>query len=538
MGKIQTAAKIQMNIEEVFYYLFFGILLMAKGIGLYDGMKAFRVCMFAALACWAVKMLLTEHTVRELAVIAAGVALGGMVYISSGEKAALIYILVIVGMKHVPVKRVFIVGTAVWSAAFFSTVLLGLLKKIPDVALVHSKLGMGHIIRWSLGYPHPNVLHISYVILLAFFFYLVKLNKKQLIAATVLLYIGNFYIFLYSVSYTGLILTTVYLAFHLYFSLRKDFSKVERILMQCVLPACAGLSILGPVFIKGRLFDLLNKMMNTRWNLSRYFLTEQKISLFGTRMVNLPDKDYNIDCSYVYAFMYYGILLFAVIMLLYFFTIRWEVKKNKRKELAIMMAFLVAGMSEPFMFNLSFKNLTLIFAGEFLYSLPGGLKKADQGFWSKPVRFLPWAGYEVTIPNRIGRTWMVYLKECFIKYRLIILAAALAGMAVAGGLYSLYGKEPDRVYVDVRMSDYWPDEPIRPDSKELPADFNGLIIGNADGGTPMYELTGNIVRLEKLRGTVSAAVWGAFGAALAVYCAATVFGSIRRRRTDESIDGK
>lgn len=147
-----------------------------------------------------------------------------------------------------------------------------------------------------------------------------------MIIATALLYGGNFYIFLYSVSYTGLILTTVYLLANLYFNLRKEFTRGEKVLIQCIYPVCALLSVLGPVLIKGKLFDIFNKMMNTRWNLSRYFLTEQRISLFGTRFTDLPDKDYNIDCSYVYILMYYGIILFAIISIGYFVTIRREVK--------------------------------------------------------------------------------------------------------------------------------------------------------------------------------------------------------------------
>ena len=50
------------HVEEIFYYLFFAILLFAKGIGLYDGMKEFTVCLLAAFLCFAVKICLTEHT--------------------------------------------------------------------------------------------------------------------------------------------------------------------------------------------------------------------------------------------------------------------------------------------------------------------------------------------------------------------------------------------------------------------------------------------------------------------------------------------
>ena len=156
--------------EEIFYYLFFAIMLFAKGIGLYEGMKSFRLCIIAAFFCFVVKVCLTEHTVGELVQMLVLMAFGVLAYRNSGEMAAFIYVLVVAGMKHVPVKRVFKVGAAVWTVAFLSTIVLALLKQIPDLALVHSKLGLGHIIRWSLGYPHPNVLHISYVILLAFFF--------------------------------------------------------------------------------------------------------------------------------------------------------------------------------------------------------------------------------------------------------------------------------------------------------------------------------------------------------------------------------
>lgn len=494
---------------EIFYYLFFAIMLFAKGIGLYEGMRSFRLCIIAAFICFVVKICLTEHTVGELIQMLVLMALGVLAYRNSGEMAAFIYVLVVVGMKHVPVKRVFKTGAAVWTAAFFSTIILALLKQIPDLALVHSKLGLGHIIRWSLGYPHPNVLHISYVILLAFFFYLANLNRKQLVIATVLLYAGNFYIFLYSVSYTGLILTTVYLLANLYFNLRREFSGIEKILIQCIYPVCALLSVLGPVFIKGKLFDIFNKMMNTRWNLSRYFLTEQKISLFGTRFTDLPDKDYNIDCSYVYCLMYYGIILFAIISIGYFLTIRREVKLMRRKELAIMAGFLVAGMSEPFMANLSFKNLTLVFIGECYYVLLQELQeKKPDSLWNKKLCLLPWGDTYMTVPlTGLGKykdNWVCVVKK---GWKLSLAAGLILGLAV-GVFYYKTADVPDAVYADTGISDYWGGEKVKLDRNNLPAGFQGEIIGTADGNTDLYVLTGNIIWLELVRGTVTAGMAG------------------------------
>ena len=174
-----TISQRAIRIEEIFYYLFFAVMLFAKGIGLYEGMVEFNICMLIAMLFWGLKVFLTEHTLGEWIKMGLLLLLGLLIYISSGQKTAFIYILVVVGMKNIPVKRVFKVGLLVWAAAFFGTIFLALTKQIPDLALVHSKLGLGHIIRWSLGYPHPNVLHISYVILLAFIFYLVRLNKNS-----------------------------------------------------------------------------------------------------------------------------------------------------------------------------------------------------------------------------------------------------------------------------------------------------------------------------------------------------------------------
>lgn len=502
-GSMRKQRKVSFRAEEIFYYHFFAILLFAKGIGLYDGMKEFTICLLAAFLCFAVKICLTEHTLGELLQMAVLLGMGFLSWRNSGEKAAFIYIAVIVGMKHVPVKRVFKVGAVIWTIAFFGTAILALTRQIPDLALVHSKLGLGHIIRWSLGYTHPNVLHISYVILLVFFFYLARLNRRQLLISTGAAYLFNFYIFLYSVSYTGVILTTVYLLLNLYLNLRTKESRLEKILIMCVFPVCALLSVIGPVAVKGRMFDILNKMMNTRWNLSRYFLTHQPITLFGGRMTDLPDTSYSIDCSYVYALMYYGIVLFVLLCAAYFLTVRYEVKTEKRRELAIMLSFFIAGMSEPFMANLSFKNLTLLFIGEYYYQAAPFWQRGVVGrIAGKRVRITPWTEKEMklALPEWSGlHDLPAYLKGNCLK----ILTAGIAAALLSGGIYYYTAKPADCVYADTGLSDYWSGEKVYLNAAELPDDWNSIIVGNADGNTEMYVLTGNIVWLEQVRESVS-----------------------------------
>ena len=108
--------------------------------------------------------------------------------------------------------------------------------------------------------------------------------------------------------------------------------------------------------------------MNTRFNLTRWFLTEQPITAFGTRF-EIPNYRYTLDCSYAYLFMQLGVVPFVVILTLYVLTIRRLARDGKLTELAITIGLCIAGGTEPFLFNMSFKNVTLLFVGEYLFEL-------------------------------------------------------------------------------------------------------------------------------------------------------------------------
>ena len=524
------------RLPEVFYLIFFAILLFAKGIGLYDGQKVFTVLLVIACLFWCGKVLLTKHTVGELLTMAVLLILGVLSWRISGEKAALVNIMVITGMKEVSSIRVFRIGAVIWTVCFIGTTTLATLGLIDDTILVHSKLGLGHIIRYSLGYTHPNVLHITYVILLAFLFYCLDLNRRQLIWASIAAFVLNFYIFLYSISYTGFVMAALFLMLNLYFRLRSSFTRKEKILIQCVFPLCAIISVLGPVLIQGSLFDFMNRLMNTRWEMSRYFLTEQTIGLFGTSFTDLPDTSYSIDCSYVYVLMYYGIILFILACIACFRTVHYEVRREGRRELPILLTFFVGGMIEPFMANFSFKNLTLIFLGECMYAVPlFHFRGAFGEFWNRPVQLTPWTEMTVTLPGDGRKTtpagpnnvspvssdpdraagagsekrsctiqrWVKSLRG---RGRILLLVGLLAGV-ISGVVFFLVTEPMDSVYVDVWKSDLYYTNgemiQVKPNEEELPEDWNGMIIGTADGKTNMYEITGNIVIMEHVRDAVS-----------------------------------
>ena len=391
--EIRTNAQLEkMRLDEILYYMFFGILFAAKGVGMSWGEKPFMLCMSAALLCFAVKMLLTKYSLREWIVMLCLIGLGIVIWNQSGEQAALFAFLVIIGMKNIPVKRLMKFCFAVWSAAFFFSAVLGILHIHDGVVVVHQKLGLGPVIRWSWGLTHPNVLHVSYLIWVMLFIYVCNLSGRRLWKASAMLFLGNIFVFLYSISYTGILIVTGYLVLNLYLDARKRLSFVEKGVLECILPFCVIFPIAGPFLTHGKVFDFFNDLLSTRFALVKMFFTDFKLSLFGTaaRYENTV-AHLTLDSSFAYMLMLYGFVAFVLFMAAYLFIIHRFIRREQKKELAIVLAICMAGITEQFLFNLSFKNLTFFFLGEFLFELLAS-KKVKDSIWTQERALLPFNG--------------------------------------------------------------------------------------------------------------------------------------------------
>ena len=145
--------------------------------------------------------------------------LGLIIYRVSGDKAPLIYICMIVGLKGISIVRIFKLGLPIWFMCMSVRTFMSLTGLEKGFVLAHEKLSLGPILRWSFGYPHPNVLQISYAVLAAFILYLSNKRGKELRKLLVLLFVGNCFVFLYAVSYTGFVLTSLLLFIFYYLSL-------------------------------------------------------------------------------------------------------------------------------------------------------------------------------------------------------------------------------------------------------------------------------------------------------------------------------
>ena len=523
------------NIAEIIYVLYFSVMTLAKGLGLYDGMWPYTLSLYIGAFLVLVKLTLTEYTVAEWLYALSMLGLGIFVLHNSDQTGALIYLSMIVAMKNVSVKRLFTVGVSIWTTTFIFQILSSITGINPGIFVVHEKLGLGYMIRWALGQPHPNVLQITFLMICAMILYLANFKGKKLILATAIIFIANLYIFFYSVSYTGLILVVFYLAANLYLSFRKELNILENSVVNLIFPLCASFSIFGPLFFPEKLWDLCNKVLNTRFFLAKTHMTTDPITLFGARPSDaIPQRLHNLDSSYVFVLMRYGIILFVLMCVAYMAYIYHCTKQKKYTELAITIGLCVAAIAEPFFVNPSFKNISLLFVGEFIFvQFDRFAQRKPDLFLNRKFCLCSLGAKEISLPLGFFANILSSYCNCVKKNIRKLVVMALCSGILAGTVFAFTADIPSRYYALRSSTQFKTNEYVLLDIENLPDDFEGKILNYIDAETPMLMFEGNISKVEYARGIVSSGLW--CGLFVAFVCSVLLTGQQLYKKNTENI---
>lgn len=377
--------------KELSYYLFFGLMVLAKGIGLDSGIRLYYLLSAAACLCLGVKLVLTKYSTKQIGAMAVLCIIAFVSYRNSGRLGIVLTVLALIGLKDMDIKKLFRMGLVIYGCSFVWTVVMAKWGVIHNPLDVHRKGGV-ELIRWGMGYSTGNVFHVSYFMLTVFLCY--TWGKRYDIKRMAVLMAGNLAVFLFSLSYTGVIVVTFFLFLFLYAVKRGKLSLAERFLFQLPLPLCLIFSFGGPFLLNIPLVQKVDAMMQGRLTFSSYFLQNQPITIFGTRMKDVPNFWVIMDNGYVYIFMTFGIVVFALFCVGYAVLIaRYSgfrgtgnktgqsgadgdtdsmrdaeaaEKGEHLQELSIVFAFLLYGIMEQFISN-AFMNLSLLFLGEVLF---------------------------------------------------------------------------------------------------------------------------------------------------------------------------
>lgn len=418
------------KLKELSYYLFFGLMIFAKGIGLDSGDKIYYLISAVACACVALKLILTKYNKKQVVAMILLCLIAFVAYRNSGRMGIVLTTLTVIGMKEMKVHKLFRLGAVIYGISFILTVILAGAGVITNPMVVHEKGGIGEVIRWGMGYSTGNVFHISYFILTAFLCYCWGRNYRW--RKMLALMIGNILVFLFSLSYTGVTVTTFYLLLNLYAVKREHLNKVEKIICQFVLPFSVLFSLLAPLMLQYPLVQKLDHMLQARLSFSSYYLLNQPITMFGTRMRDIPGFWVIMDNGYVYFLMTFGIVAFILFYVGYAIIIARMTREQKERlpALAMIFSFLLYGIMEQFISN-AFMNISLIFLGEVLFG-----EEAEE---------------EVSSPS--AEKWRYALDEV-IKNRKYLLAGSIGFGVIGIVAYFSLAISPLYVGVPIRALNY------------------------------------------------------------------------------------
>jgi len=404
--------------SEILYITFCCVILAGKAFGLSEDSSSYKMLLLIGMALLAFKTLITSYTKSELILTCATYGISIISYVCSRDLGILLCCAVLIGIKGCSLRHVLTAVGVLWSIAFIIMAVATQTGLVNDLYYVHDKTIFGYIVRASFGYPHPNVLHISFLMITCLIMYLVGSNKKRILQLSILLFLANCYVFVYSVSFTGFLIAVLYLllngilSFHPEPSKNKAslFWKLLDILMILVFPICTLFSVVGPVAFHGTLYDLSDKLVHHRFVLSNFFLTQEKLTLFGHVLIHTPDANRSIDCSYVYLLVHNGLIPFLFFCAVYMIAIIFSIRKGQYRRTSILLACTIAGVTEPFLFNTSFKNISLFFVGNCLFHL----MKND----SRIICLFPALQQQISL-NRLSRLYTALASNCRETYRVI-----------------------------------------------------------------------------------------------------------------------
>ena len=497
-------------VSTIIYMIYFTLLFGARAIGLYDGQAVYNTVLILGMVLFVLKIATTKHSVIEYLVIALFLFLGCVVYYSSGEKGLLIYFTMMLGMKAVDKAKVMKLGFVILSISFSVLYLLSVTGCIENINYMNKRGGYGFLMRHSLGYPYPNTTHTTFLVLLILFFYLAKEKPlKDQIRYSVVAMILNGLLYIYTVSLTGILSVTVYLAVNIYFHARKNRSKFENVLIFLVFPVSILFSILGPILLKGEAFEFMDKLLHKRYLYAHYFLENEHLSPFGSYFAEAPTSWYMLDNSFLYLFLQLGVITFVTVCLVYIQWIIHTIKYNEIAEMAVMITFCFIGMSDPFLFNLSYKNLTFIFIGAWLFKhLEDATAKLPESLKGEVV-VLPTCKVKMVLTStitRLGTAVLTAIKKEFNSHLVTYLVLFVIIASCGAFTYKTVTPEPKTLYVDTATVDpYFSHKSTEMTPEDVNAALaNGDLVESYSEDDPvMYIFTGSAPHLEYLRNILS-----------------------------------
>lgn len=484
--------------EELCYYIYFSLLLGVRALGFVEGEPVYTAVFTISVLAFVLKIFLSKETFREYLITAVFIGISGAVYLVTGEKGLILHFIIMLGMKNVPVRRVMKLSLVITSIAFAGNVILSRTGIIREMYYFQDR-GNGGDIRHAFGYPHPNTAQSWSVFLVMLLMYLTGRSFSKYLRAATFAVLLELYTYLYTGSRTGFLVALFCIVLQGIVLLRGRIDGFGAFLAYMSYPVAAAVSLALPLLFDVPVvqrFILSHMTINGRKDMLIYrWQTLHGPHLFGARFDYIA-QPYGIDNSYSYLLLNLGIAAFTIISVLFIWYIHKMIRGQYIEEFPLVLGLLLYGMTEPFLFNLSTRNLIFIFAGKTLFEV------------------LQQKGMTEESEFRENMDKSVYAKRDYLS--LLAFAAATAAVCL---IYSYTVKKPSSVFMDTNLTEIGTEQDVPTvyltEKEVAELEKRGdIFIGYHDSETPMYEYKGVALLNEYLRNMMSYAVTAGIIAAL------------------------
>lgn len=340
----------------IFFYIFWSILLIGKGLGYTNKDSIFVYMTYFSLIFAALKLVFTKYTMKELIVVIILHLIGIIVWRCSNSTTVLLTIIVLVSCKDIQMKNLFKYSFWVKTLFFICVTTLAILNVIDPGKIERLVNGVYLGIRYCLGYGHPN--SCQYTLFTIFILFIYAYKEKINLYHILIMALYNYFIYTYTDSNTGFMLCNLIIA---YLVIKKTYihKYFEKIMYFC----CDYIYILlVPIsFICCYLSSEVG-MLNNLGTLSARFWTASAIiknypfSLFGTLTTET-------DFGFIKIIYSYGLIITILYVLGHTFLLKYLKKKKLTFEYFSIVLLAIYSLLESYSMSI-LMNATLFM---FLY---------------------------------------------------------------------------------------------------------------------------------------------------------------------------
>ena len=355
----------KLNLYDILYNFSFTLFTMGVMWQL-DTTMIFYKCLAAIAVLFIVmKILLENHIVKEYIFMGLIIVLMAICYIKSGVLTIILTPLFIFGAKNINLRKIFTFNLWIRIISFIMIIASSLIGIRENHIFYIYRMTGDNALRWSLGFEHPNQLHMHFFIIIILIIYLLYDNFK--ISYAIIIMLVNYILYKYSVSRTGFLSVFIILILTFIF---KEFTRRKISISKVtawVIPLATLFSLFSSMHFSNnsKIMVIINNLLQGRISNANYYWRLNGVSLLGQKLIS-NTTDLILDNSYVILWLNFGLIILIIFNILYVFTCYQLIKDNNYAALLMIISFGLYGVTEGFLSNI-FLNLSLIYFSILFY---------------------------------------------------------------------------------------------------------------------------------------------------------------------------